>query len=147
MEGNKAKDKSESVEDILRSSIVELAEQNGEAHDLLLKKASEGFFEQHQTSGTLRKPAPDLRETIGRASHDHYRHIHRGNAHSQDPSMAQWGNKKDVTKKISPYLVGWAERANEVKEWDRELVRQIPGFLARVGLEIHRQRSKGKGNQ
>jgi hypothetical protein len=53
MESNEEKDKSESVEEILRSSIVELATQNKEAYDLLLKKANEGFFEQHQTSGAL----------------------------------------------------------------------------------------------
>lgn len=61
MEGNETK--SESVEDILRSSIIELAEQNKEAYDLLLKKASEGFFEQHQTSGALKNLANQLLNT------------------------------------------------------------------------------------
>ncbi|MBA7640533.1 hypothetical protein ES703_48202 [subsurface metagenome] len=41
-------------------------------------------------------------------------------------------------KKTSPYLVGWSELPDNVKERDRELVRQIPEFLAKVGLEIHR---------
>lgn len=58
MEGNETKN--ESVEDILRSSIIELAVQNKEAYDLLLKKASEGFLEQHQTSGALKNLANQL---------------------------------------------------------------------------------------
>jgi ppGpp synthetase/RelA/SpoT-type nucleotidyltranferase len=49
------------------------------------------------------------------------------------------GQERDVTKKISPYLVSWAELPEDVKEWDRETVRKIPEFLATVGLEIRRQ--------
>ena len=63
MEGDETKYQSDSVEDILRSSIVKLAEQNKEAYDLLLKKANEGFFEQHQTSGALKKLAQQLLNT------------------------------------------------------------------------------------
>jgi len=50
-----------------------------------------------------------------------------------------WGEKRDVLKKVSPYLVSWADLPEEVKEWDRETVRKIPEFLAEVGLEIARQ--------
>ncbi len=50
----------------------------------------------------------------------------------------KWADKRDIIRKTSPYLVGWPELPEDVKEWDRELVRQIPEFLAEVGLEIHR---------
>ena len=60
MVGNEARNKSESVQDILCSSLTELAEQNKEAYDLLVQKASEGFFEQHQTRGVLKKLATQL---------------------------------------------------------------------------------------
>ena len=50
----------------------------------------------------------------------------------------KWGEKKDVTKKTSPYLVSWSELPEEVKEWDRQTVRKIPEFLAKVGLEVRR---------
>ena len=60
MEGNETKSVDEGVEDILRSSIMGLAKQNKEAHDLLLKKAGEGFFEQHQTRGALKNLANQL---------------------------------------------------------------------------------------
>ena len=50
-----------------------------------------------------------------------------------------WGKKRDVNKKISPYLVPYSELPDNVKEQDRQMVRQIPKLLAKVGLEITRQ--------
>jgi hypothetical protein len=49
------------------------------------------------------------------------------------------GKAKDVRRKISPYLVDWKDLPEEAKEWDRETVRKIPEFLAKVGLEIERE--------
>ncbi|MDE3090868.1 MAG: hypothetical protein KGJ80_15945, partial [Chloroflexota bacterium] len=43
-----------------------------------------------------------------------------------------WAKERDVTKKTSPYLVSWSELPDNVKEWDRETVRKIPEFLAKV---------------
>lgn len=51
----------------------------------------------------------------------------------------KWGEKRDVTKKVSPYLVPWSELSIDMKECDRQTVRKIPEFLAKVGLEVHRQ--------
>ena len=50
----------------------------------------------------------------------------------------KWSERRDVMKKTSPYLVGWSELPDDIKERDRELVRKIPEFLAKVGLELHR---------
>jgi len=55
------------------------------------------------------------------------------------------GEIKNTTKKISPYLVPSSELPDEIKELDRQMVRNIPGLLARVGLEIHRQSSDKDG--
>ncbi|MDH7487213.1 MAG: RyR domain-containing protein [Anaerolineae bacterium] len=49
------------------------------------------------------------------------------------------GEKRDVYRKTNPYLVPWSALPDDVKEWDRETVRRIPEFLAKVGLEIRRQ--------
>lgn len=46
------------------------------------------------------------------------------------------GPKKDVMKKTSPYLVGWSDLPEHVREWDRQAVRRIPELLAMEGLEI-----------
>jgi tetratricopeptide (TPR) repeat protein len=50
-----------------------------------------------------------------------------------------WAKERDVTKKTSPYLVPWSELPDNMKGWDRETVRKIPAFLAKVGLEIQRK--------
>jgi ppGpp synthetase/RelA/SpoT-type nucleotidyltranferase len=50
------------------------------------------------------------------------------------------GEEKDVANKISPYLVRWQALPDDVKEWDRDTVRKIPEFLAKVGLEVRRNK-------
>jgi ppGpp synthetase/RelA/SpoT-type nucleotidyltranferase len=50
-----------------------------------------------------------------------------------------WGEKRDILKKISPFLVPWAQLPDSVKEWDRETIRTIPEFLAKIGMEIRRK--------
>lgn len=53
------------------------------------------------------------------------------------------GTEKDVNKKISPYLIDWDALPENIKEWDRQAVRAIPGLLAKLGLEVRR---KGKSS-
>jgi len=50
-----------------------------------------------------------------------------------------WGEKKVLAKKTSPYLVSWAALPERIKEWDRETVRKIPAFLAKIKLEVRRR--------
>jgi hypothetical protein len=50
-----------------------------------------------------------------------------------------WSEKKDVDRKASPYLVPWQELPEEIKEYDRILVRSAPEILAKVGLQIRRR--------
>ncbi len=50
-----------------------------------------------------------------------------------------WGERKDVIKKTSPYLVPSSELPDDVKEQDRQMVRRIPELLAKVELEVQRQ--------
>jgi hypothetical protein len=45
---------------------------------------------------------------------------------------------RDPERKTTPYLVPWADLAEEIREYDREAVRGIPDFLAGAGLEIRR---------
>jgi hypothetical protein len=54
--------------------------------------------------------------------------------------LAGWTyGPRDPEKKQSPYLVGWDELPEHVKAWDRDPVRNIPAFLAKVGLEVQPQ--------
>ena len=43
----------------------------------------------------------------------------------------QWGERRYIIKKTSPYLVPWSQLPDKVKEWDRHTVRNIPELLAR----------------
>jgi hypothetical protein len=45
---------------------------------------------------------------------------------------------KDVARKISPYLVSWEELPDNIREYDRETVRQIPHLLSLIGYRIER---------
>ncbi len=45
---------------------------------------------------------------------------------------------RDVERKTSPHLAPWADLTEEIREYDRVAVREIPQFLARVGYRIVR---------
>lgn len=49
----------------------------------------------------------------------------------------KYGSQRDPEKKISPYLVPWSELTEEVKDWDRNAVRQIPELLKKAGFEVY----------
>ena len=46
---------------------------------------------------------------------------------------------KDIDKKTTPWLVPYEELPKEEQEKDRQTVREIPKFLAKVGLAVRRQ--------
>jgi hypothetical protein len=48
------------------------------------------------------------------------------------------GPERDVERKITPYLIPYAELTEDVKEWDRQAARAIPEVLAAAGLEVCR---------
>jgi hypothetical protein len=50
----------------------------------------------------------------------------------------QFGPAADKPNRISPYLVPYDELTEEVKQYDREVVLQIPELVALVGERIVR---------
>lgn len=50
------------------------------------------------------------------------------------------GPKKDLEKKINPCLVEWTKLPEEIKDYDRKFVRDMPDVLAEIGEEIVRGR-------
>jgi len=50
----------------------------------------------------------------------------------------RYGEKKDVERKISPYLVPYDDLSEETKDYDRMAVRIIPDLLARVDMKTVR---------
>jgi len=47
-------------------------------------------------------------------------------------------SEKNVAKKLSPYLVSWEFLSEEIKDYDRNTVKKIPEYLAKVGIEVYR---------
>lgn len=45
---------------------------------------------------------------------------------------------KDVARKQSPYLVGWKDLSEEIRELDRDAIQGIPEALAAAGLGLYR---------
>jgi voltage-gated potassium channel Kch len=46
------------------------------------------------------------------------------------------GSTRDPIRKLSPYLTDWEELPEEIKDLDRDTIRALPTFLARVGFTI-----------
>lgn len=47
-----------------------------------------------------------------------------------------YGKKKNKKKKITPYLVPWDELSEEIKEYDRDPIRNIPSLMKSLGLKV-----------
>lgn len=57
----------------------------------------------------------------------------------------RWGPKKDVERKLSPHLVPWRDLPDDVKEYDRNAVRQIPALLDGIGYLVTRAEEFDRG--
>ena len=44
---------------------------------------------------------------------------------------------KDVERKVSPYLVPYEELTDEIKDYDRDAVRNIPALAERIGMAVY----------
>ena len=52
---------------------------------------------------------------------------------------------RDPLRRTTPYLVSWEDLEEEIREFDRMFVRQIPDLLAQQGYGILRRRPRPKG--
>lgn len=52
----------------------------------------------------------------------------------------RWAAEKDVDNKLSPYIVPWSDLPDEIREYDRQLVRTVPAILAASGFEIYKMK-------
>ncbi|MCI0601534.1 NAD-binding protein [bacterium] len=50
----------------------------------------------------------------------------------------KYGSVKNAETKETPYLVDYNQLTEEIKDYDRNAVRQIPQLLARIGFQIYR---------
>lgn len=50
-----------------------------------------------------------------------------------------FGETKDIEKKISPYIVPFEALTEEIKELDRDTIRNIPALLCMIGMCVYRK--------
>jgi TrkA-N domain/RyR domain len=74
--------------------------------------------------------APAEVEVLGVAEHDRWVDERRGSGWTL--------GEKDPERKKTPYLVPFEELPDDVAEWDRVSVREIPALLASVGIQVFR---------
>ncbi len=75
--------------------------------------------------------APEEVERLARMEHERW---------VDERTAAGWqrGDPADSERRISPYLVPWAELPEQAREWNRESVREIPDLVALEGFEVVR---------
>ncbi len=71
-------------------------------------------------------------EQMARMEHQRWVNERKDESWRHDPGP------KNIERKTSPYLVDWELLPDTVKEFDRNTVRNMPAFLARVGLCVYR---------
>ncbi len=107
------------------------------ADHLLVKLASAGYGIELLTDAG----APDFKftkeevEKMAVLEHDRWVEERRGQGWTYAPGP------KDLDKKTSPYLVSWEDLSEEIKEYDRNVVRALPASLTKAGFQIHRART------
>ena len=80
------------------------------------------------TAGAITAFSPELIEIMAEQEHEEWmaERISRG-----------WTlGEKNVEKKTSPYLIPYAELSDEIKDYDRDTIRNIPLLAERVGMAV-----------
>ena len=60
-------DKSDNITSILERCMAELKENNKEAYELIIQRSKDGFFENHQSAGSLKSFAKQILEASQKA--------------------------------------------------------------------------------
>src|SRR5262245_42199527 len=89
--------------------------------------------------GCVLRPGPDDGFTFSADELEYLaRREHRRWADQRRGSGWERGSARDEADKRHPDLVAWGQLAEDVREKDRDVVRNLPALLATVGLHIAR---------
>lgn len=104
------------------------------ADHLLVKLAAAGYGIELLTDAG----APELKftkeeiEKMSMLEHDRWVEERLGQGWTFAPGP------KDLDKRTSPYLVSWQDLSEEIREYDRNVIRALPMSLARAGFQVHK---------
>lgn len=79
--------------------------------------------------GTVSEFPPDVVEALARVEHDEWVEERRDSGWTL--------GSRDVEAKTSPYLVSYDELPDDIKELDRDAVRNIPALASRIGMAVY----------
>jgi hypothetical protein len=74
---------------------------------------------------------PDEIEIMARMEHERW-------MANQLLAGASYGPVRDDKKQINPNLVGWEQLPEQIRNYNRDAVRDLPDFLARAGFQVRR---------
>ncbi|MCJ7519409.1 MAG: RyR domain-containing protein, partial [Anaerolineaceae bacterium] len=83
----------------------------------------------------VRKIPEDIVETLAIIEHEEW---------IKERLTSGWvyGKEKDSDKKVSPYLIPFDELTEEIKDYDRDTIRNIPVLLELIGMAVYVKKSK-----
>lgn len=102
-----------------------------QAQGIYEKLTEFGFFiDVKGKEGQIMKIDGELLETMAEREHEMW---------VQERIKSGWQlGAKDVTKKTTPYLIPYAELSEEIKDLDREAIRNIPVLLDMINMGIYK---------
>lgn len=56
----------------------------------------------------------------------------------------RWGEKRDNEKKLNPNIIPWQDLDDQTKQLNRELIRQLPAWLAEAGFQTYRLKARAE---
>jgi hypothetical protein len=117
--------------DMLSENLKESNRRQADTIPEKLRKIGCGFSPVVGRDPVVFKFTPQEVETMAEMEHERW---------NSEKLLDGWvyGKKKDVENKVSPYLVPWSILPDDVKEWDRQAMREMPIFLAKTKFEIYR---------
>ena len=77
----------------------------------------------------------DIVEALSRLEHEEW-------VREREETGWVYGEVKDTEKKISPYLVPYDELTEEIKDHDRDTIRNIPNLLSMLGMAVYVKKAK-----
>ena len=83
------------------------------------------------SKGKIIRKIPDaIVETLARIEHEEW---------VKERLASGWiyGKEKDSEKKLSPYLIPFNELTEEIKDYDRDAIRNIPVLLELIGMALY----------
>jgi hypothetical protein len=84
------------------------------------------------------KPPVSMTELLDKAGLERLAEMEHGRWNVERLLLGwRWAEAKDVSRKLSPYLVPWDRLPPEIQEYDLDAIRSLPGKFREAGLEVY----------